>query len=71
MPPPEKGILGNRIVSQVEGVVYIRAPSHLGCAYGAWPKHALTRGSRGLLLNVSGEKRAGLGSKSSLPQFNK
>ena len=25
LPPPEKGLLGNRMVSQVEGVVYIRA----------------------------------------------
>ena len=36
-------------------------------AFGAWPKPALTRGSFGLLLNVSGERKAGLGSNSPLP----
>ena len=36
VPPRPRGFLGNRMVPQVEGLVYIRAPRLLS-ASGAWP----------------------------------
>jgi len=54
-----------------EGDLYTCPPAYFPPPGRGLSKRALTRGSRGLLLNVSCEKRAGLGSNSPLPQFNK